>query len=184
MRIAFDIDGVVLKSIDVILQHINDATGRDIKPDDLAGWELEPLGLDTETLRDAVHYMYSQPSIEPYSDATKVLSKIYREKKSPLLFITGRFDPKTALRQLEALPWNPTIPEMVVTGGNRDKRLYLSEQSVDFIIEDDIAYLKDYLKLGIGVGLMVQPWNRSTKIPVTKRFNGWGEIEKWVLEHR
>jgi hypothetical protein len=181
MRIAFDIDGVVLKSIDVILSHINETTGRNIRPDDLAGWELEPLGLNPETLRDAVSYMYSQPKIEHYSDAPKVLNRIYRQTKSPLLFITGRHDPGTALRQLEALPWNPTVPEMVVTGGDRDKRLYLEEQSVDFIIEDDTAYLQDYLKLGIGVGLMVQPWNRSSDLPVTKRFSNWKEIEDWIL---
>ncbi|MBI5252767.1 MAG: hypothetical protein HY912_24995 [Desulfomonile tiedjei] len=182
MRIAFDIDGVVLRSIDVILDRINTVTGRNIKPDDLAGWELEPLGLDKDTLWDAVRYMYSQPKIEPYSDAVKVLNRIYREKKSPLLFITGRSDPKTALPQLQALPWNPTMPEMIVVGGNRDKRLYLSEQSVDFIIEDDIAYLQEYLNLGIGVGLMVQPWNRLTEVPVTKRFDDWTELGTWLLE--
>ena len=182
MKIAFDIDGVVLKSIDVILERVNEITGRNIKPDDLHGWDLEPLGLDTETLRQAVYYMYALPMVEAYSGAVKVLSRIYREKKAPLLFITGRYDPTTALRQLEALPWNPTIPEMIVTGGHRDKRAYLAEQSVDFIIEDDIAYLPDYLELGIGVGLMVQPWNRCTDIPVTKRFQNWTDIEDWVLE--
>lgn len=181
MRIAFDVDGVVLRSIEVILAHINKVTNRHIKPTDLAGWDLEPLGLDERMLWDAVRQMYSQPKIEPYSDAMRVLSKVHREKGSPLLFITGRSDPTTALRQLQALPWNPTMPEMIVVGGNRDKRQYLAEQSVDFIIEDDTAYLQDYLNLGIGVGLMVQPWNRLAKIPVTERFNGWTELENWLM---
>lgn len=180
MRIAFDVDGVVLRSIEVILEHINKKTGRSLTPDDLSMWDLEPLGLDAETLRDAVEYMFSQPRIEPYSDAVRVLSKVYREKKNPLLFITGRHEPRTAQRQLEALPWNPTVPEMIVVGGDRDKRLYLSEQSVDFIIEDDILYLQEYLNLGIGVGLMLQPWNRSTKIPVNERFDGWAALGNWL----
>ncbi len=180
MRIAFDVDGVVLRSIEVILEHINEVTGRNLTPDDLSMWDLEPLGLDAETLRDAVEYMFSQTRIEPYSDAVKVLTKVYREKKSPLLFITGRHEPRTALRQLEALPWNPTVPEMIVVGGDRDKRLYLSEQSVDFIIEDDILYLQEYLNLGIGVGLMLQPWNRSTKIPVSEKFDSWNALGNWL----
>ena len=74
MKIAFDIDGVVLKSIEIILDHINKVTGRCLVPDDLFCWDLEPLGLDLGTLRDAVNYMYSQKMIEPYAGALKALS--------------------------------------------------------------------------------------------------------------
>ena len=31
MKIAFDVDGVVLKSIDIILDYVNKKTGRDIQ---------------------------------------------------------------------------------------------------------------------------------------------------------
>jgi hypothetical protein len=181
MKIAFDIDGVVLKSIEIILDHINGATGRNLCPDDLFCWDLEPLGLDLGTLRDAVNYMYSRKVIEPYEGALKTLSSIYRSTGEPLLFITGRHAPETAQRQLEALPWNPTVPEMIVTGGNRDKRHYLSREEVDFIVEDDVEYVKDYLDAGIGVGLMTQPWNRLSKLPVTERFQGWKDLEQWFL---
>ncbi len=181
MKIAFDIDGVVLKSIEIILGHINTATGRNLSPDDLFCWDLEPLGLDLGTLREAVNYMYSEEMIEPYDGALKVLSRIYRTTGEPLLFITGRHVPETAQRQLEALPWNPTVPEMIVTGGNRDKRHYLSREKVDFIVEDDVEYVQHYLDAGIGVGLMVQPWNRLSKLPVTKKFQGWQDVELWFL---
>jgi hypothetical protein len=181
MRIAFDIDGVVLKSIEIILDHINKVTGRCLVPDDLFCWDLEPLGLDLGTLRDAVNYMYSQKMIEPYEGALKALSRIHRATGEPLLFITGRHEPETAQRQLEALPWNPTVPKMIVTGGNRDKRHYLSREQVDFIIEDDVEYVKDYLDAGIGVGLMLQPWNRNSKLPVSERFHGWQDLERWFL---
>ena len=181
MKIAFDIDGVVLKSIEIILDHINKVTGRCLIPDDLFCWDLEPLGLDLGTLRDAVNYMYSQKMIEPYEGALKALSRIHRATGEPLLFITGRAMPETAQRQLEALPWNPTVPEMIVTGGNRDKRHYLSREQVDFIVEDDVEYVKDYLDAGIGVGLMLQPWNRHSKLPVSERFQGWQDLEQWFL---
>lgn len=179
MRIAFDVDGVVLRSIDIILEAVNISTGRNLVPDDLANWDLEPLGLDLRTLRDAVDYMYAQPEIEPYEGAVTVLSRIHEMTGEPLLFITGRDRPDTARRQLEALPWNIGVPEMIVTGGNRDKRAYLSENAVDFIVEDDPRHLLDYLEMGFGVGLMVQPWNRASKIPVTRRFDGWRDIELW-----
>ncbi len=181
MRVAFDVDGVVLRSIDLILRQINSMTGRNLSPDDLFSWDLEPLGLDLRTLRRAVEYMYSQQEIEPYDGAVGVLSRIHHLTGEPLLFITGRSDPETALRQLSALPWNPTIPEMIVTGGNRDKRQYLAETGADFIIEDDPEYIGEYLAEGFGVGLMLQPWNRRSSIPVTQRFQGWGDVEKWFL---
>lgn len=184
MRVAFDIDGVVLRSIDLILDQINRMTGRNLTPDDLFAWDLGPLGLDLRTLHVAVEYMYSQEHIEPYDGAMRVLSHFHRLSGEPLLFITGRSHPETALRQLEALPWNPTVPEMIVTGGNRDKRHYLAETGADFIIEDDPEYIREYLAAGLGVGLMLQPWNRRSSIPVTERFTGWGDVEKWVLSLR
>jgi len=179
MIVAFDIDGVVLRSIEVILEKINEHEDRSLTPEDLTSWDLEPLGLKPSTLLKAVDYMYEQPRIEPYSGAVKALSRIYRASGKPLLFITGRPDPTTAQRQLAALPWNPTVPEMIVIGGNRDKRSYLSERNVEFIIEDDPKHLPDYLSLGMGVGLMLRPWNSHLPIPVTERFEHWEDIESW-----
>jgi hypothetical protein len=181
MRVAFDVDGVVLKSIDLILDQINLMTGRNLSPDNLFSWDLEPLGLDIQTLRVAVQHMYSQPHIEPYDGAVGVLSRIHHLTGEPLLFITGRSHPETAKRQLSALPWNPTVPEMIVTGGNRDKRQYLAETGTDFIIEDDPEYVREYLAAGLGVGLMIQPWNRGSSLPVTQRFCGWADVEKWFM---
>jgi hypothetical protein len=183
MKIAFDIDGVVLRSIDVILDHINLSTGRNIRIEDLATWELEPLGLDMPTLSAAVEHMYAMPKIANYSGAAETLAYIHEKTGEPLLFITGRARPETARPQLEALPWNPTVPEIIVTGGNRDKRTYLAETGVDFIIEDDPEYLQAYLDQGLGVGLMVQPWNLHTDIPVTARFTGWHDVKQWFATH-
>jgi len=179
MKIAFDIDGVVLRSIELILEHINGVTGRNLTPDDLFMWELEPLGLDINVLRNAVSYMYGQEKIQPYDGAVEALARIYQTTGEPLLFITGRSDPQTAVPQLRSLPWNPTIPEMIVTGGTRDKRLYLSETGADFIIEDDPEFVQEYLDAGFGVGLMLQPWNRRSSARVTKRFSGWADLEAW-----
>jgi hypothetical protein len=179
MKIAFDVDGVVLKSIDVILDYINRVEGRDLRPDQLTGWELEPLGLSMETVSEAVEYLYSRPRVDAYSGATETLSRIHRATQEPLLFITGRADPRTALRQLEALPWNPTVPEMIVSGGQRDKRQYLARNAVDLIVEDDVKYIGEYSEAGFRVGLMVRPWNRATELPVAERFESWNEVDYW-----
>lgn len=186
MKIAFDVDGVVLRSIEVILEHINRVKGTSHTVNELLSWELERLRIDEATVWDAVGYMYEQPSIEPYEGALQVLSRIYKRTGEPLLFITGRAWPQSALRQLQALPWNPGVPEMIVVGGTRDKRAYLAETSADFIVEDDCEYIREYLELGIGVGLMLQPWNRNTRIPVTERFKDWADLERWYagLGHR
>ncbi|MGB9616924.1 MAG: 5' nucleotidase, NT5C type [Desulfomonilaceae bacterium] len=179
MNIAFDVDGVVLRSIEVILETINAKEGRTLTADDLSSWDLEPLGLSPLTLKEAVDRMYSEPRIEPYEGAVQALSKIYQETRRPLLFITGRPDPRTAQKHLEALDWNPTVPEMIVVGGNRDKRDYLRARQVDFMIEDDPKHLLDYLSIGLGVGLMLQPWNRHLPLPVSERFQGWRDVERW-----
>lgn len=182
MKIAFDIDGVVLNSIEVILEHINQAMGRTLTVDELVSWELEDLGVDFKTLWAAVDYMYHQPRVEPYLGALETLTKIHKETGEPLLFITGRRDPGTALRQLSALDWDGDMPEMIVTGGTRDKRNYLVENAVDFIIEDDVQHFRDYLEAGVGVGLMVRPWNRKASVPVSRRFEGWHDLWEWVRE--
>ena len=182
MKLAFDIDGVVLRSIDLILRHINRATGRNLMPDDLFMWDLEPLGLDLGVLREAVDYMYAQENIQPYHGAVEALARIHKTTGEPLLFITGRSDPETARRQLTSLPWNPTAPRMIITGGMRDKRQYLRDTGTDFIIEDDVEYVQDYLDAGFGVGLMLQPWNRRSRVPVTERFSGWADLESWFLK--
>jgi hypothetical protein len=179
MKIAFDIDGVVLNSIEYILEHINRVKGSSHTTADLLSWELERLGIDSETLWNAVDYMYEQPRIEPYEGAADVLSRIHRATGEPLLFITGRRDPHSARRQLEALEWNPTLPRMIVTGGTRDKRAYLSDNRVDLIIEDDVEYAQHYLNVGIGVGVMLRPWNSRTTIPVTKKFRDWAHLGQW-----
>lgn len=184
MKIAFDIDGVVLNSIEVILEHINRVKGKKLSVDELVSWELEDLGIDFKTLWDAVDYMYHQPRVEPYHGALEALRSIHRETGEPLLFITGRRDPGTALRHLSALDWNGSMPEMIVTGGTRDKRSYLAEHAVDFIIEDDVRHFQDYIDAGVGVGLMVRPWNRKASVPVNRRFEGWDDLWEWVQEVR
>jgi len=73
------------------------------------------------------------------------------------------------------------VPKMIVTGGNRDKRDYLRREKVHFIVEDDVEYVKDYLEAGIGVGLMLQPWNRLSRLPVTEKFQGWRDLERWFF---
>lgn len=181
MRIAFDVDGVVLNSIEIILDHINRSTGRSLTGDDLDNWELERLGIDADTLWNAVDYMYSLPYITPYNRAIETLSKIHRLTGRPLLFITGRRDPATALKQLEALDWTGEVPEMVVTGGDRRKTRYLAECEADFIIEDDTEHLLEYIDNGVGVGLMMRPWNRSSVLDGPHRFRGWREVENWFM---
>lgn len=182
MRIAFDVDGVVLNSIEIILEHINEVTGKNLTTSDLLDWELERLGVDFKTLWRAVDYMYRQPRIDPYDGALEVLSRIHSETGEPLLFITGRREPETAQRQLEALDWNSGVPEMVVTGGNRDKLGYLIEHSASFIVEDDVEHLETYMDSGIGVGLMVRPWNRRAGVLVNRRFRGWADLKDWFAD--
>jgi hypothetical protein len=182
MKIAFDVDGVVLQSIDVILEYVNMKRGGRLRPEDLTGWDLEPIGLDTRTLHEAVEFMYAQVLVDPYPGAVEVLSRIHASTGEPLLFITGRHRPETALKQLEQLQWPDSTPEMVVIGGDRDKRDFLRDTSAAFIVEDDTMYLQHYLDSGVEVGLMVQPWNRSSRVPVTRRFHGWTDVESWFGE--
>ena len=183
MKLAFDVDGVVLKSIDIILEHINSVTGAKITSSSLLTWDLDPLGIDQRILMEAVDHMYSKKAIEPYDGAVDTLENIHRMTGYPLLFITGRSDLLSARRQLDSLPWSGRKPEMMITGGSRDKRAYLKETGAEFIIEDDVLHLRDYLNDGVGVGLMVQPWNRSCQAPVTARFNGWAEINQWLIKN-
>ena len=46
MKIAFDVDGVVLNSIELILDRINETQGTAMQPEKLFTWDLEAQGLD------------------------------------------------------------------------------------------------------------------------------------------
>jgi hypothetical protein len=181
MKIAFDVDGVVLKSIERILEHVNGVAGTNLTPEDLRCWQLDKLGVDLKVLRASVNDLYAQSRVEPYEGAVEVLSMIHQLTGEPLLFITGRRDPETARRQLEALEWNCDAPKMLVTGGARNKRVCLAENSVEFIVEDDPVHLAEYLDAGVGVGLMVRPWNEQLTLPVTRRFLSWRDVGDWFM---
>ncbi|MFH0823868.1 MAG: hypothetical protein V2B18_14050 [Pseudomonadota bacterium] len=179
MRLAFDIDGVVLNSIEVMLEYVNRELGSDFTTEDLAAWDLENLGIRTETLWEAVAWMYRQPVISPYEGAVETLVDVYRRTGEPLLFITGRHDLYSAVSHLNALNWISGVPEMIIAGGDRDKKSYLMEYKVDFIIEDDVQYAESYEEAGIGVGLMLRPWNLSSTASVSERFQGWHDVRRW-----
>lgn len=183
MKIAFDVDGVVLNSIEIILDHMAMATGKTFSPHTLVSWELEELGVDAATIWSAIDHLFSLPKVEPYDGAVESLSRIYHAIGEPLVFITGRGDPGTARRQMEALHWPSGMPEMIVTGGDRDKRPYIAREGIDFLIEDDPYYVKEYLEAGIGVGLMLRPWNRQAPVSVTRAFHGWADLEQWFFNN-
>ena len=45
------------------------------------------------------------------------------------------------------------------------------------MIEDDPEYLKDYIDMGIGVGIMLRPWNYTVSIPSARTFEVAGPTE-------
>jgi hypothetical protein len=179
MIIAFDVDGVVLESMEIITDFINRAAGRNLKAADLVEWELGKLQIEVEILRSAVDHLYGLPSVPAYHGARETLDFIHRTSAAPLLFITGRREPESALRQLTALDWGGSPPEMIVRGGTRNKTSYLKDLGVDMIIEDDLKHLEEYLDAGVRVGLMVRPWNVRTTLPVTHRFHQWDDVREW-----
>jgi|GEM_PF-5111852 len=72
---------------------------------------------------------------------------------------------------------------MVVTGGDRNKTQYLADHLVEFMVEDDVKHVQEYLDAGIRVGLMHRPWNRDYSQAVTERFASWEELEAWYFDH-
>jgi hypothetical protein len=181
MKIAFDVDGVVLESMEIITKYINQATGGHLAPADLAAYELGQLNIEVEILRGAIAYLYGLPSVPAYDGAQQTLEFIHRCREEPLLFITGRREPESAFRQLRALDWGGKPPEMIVTGGTRNKTAYLKDLGVDIILEDDPMHLEEYLDAGVQVGLMVRPWNAHIALPVTHRFHGWNDVREWFM---
>ena len=93
MKIAFDVDGVVLNSIELILDRINEKKGPRCSPTNFSrgtlrhrGWTLRPSEMPFTTWPRS-------PTSGLTRGAVEVLSRVHRVTGAPLLFITGRSDP-------------------------------------------------------------------------------------------
>lgn len=179
MRVAIDVDDVVLELMDSWLEVYNEKTGTAFSKDQMLNWDLTKNGLDTtayDILSQHAEKIYSR--VYPIEGAQQAVRLIHNSGYE-VVYITAAvaktLDAKVdALERFGFLRKGRTIDDRLIVTGR--KNLIDADILIDDKPENIIRW--PYPRKGI---LFTQPWNdRVTLLPERAvRCSGWTE----VLEH-
>lgn len=188
MRVAFDIDNILLDTNSAILEVLNTRYNFNLTLQDCTEYEINNIvHLPQKELSDAINYaiQFCPLDIIPYSYE---LLRYFGEKDgSPLIFITGR--PK----ELEEITYNQI---KVLCGRKRFKIIYVGSQKdclpskldvlnqyrIRLFFEDLPLHWPRYLTNNIQIVTLKLPWNERYYTSLKRYFpdtieayTGWDE---------
>jgi len=88
-KVVFDIDGVIIDILSMLLDIYNKATGEDYKCRDIQEWDLSDLSLPKEEITSLFYEVYKVPEdkLKYYPGGADLLKK---HRNDDICFITGR----------------------------------------------------------------------------------------------
>jgi len=192
MKIAFDLDDVLLEVTPLFLQWYNQKKGTSFRYEDIQTYHYgEALGFSKEeeaalidefALQDT---LYRQPA-DP--QAKKTVRRLSR--KSELYIITSRF---TALEKCEDWVRREfgTIFKSIIfknrQGSVDDEKppkwQVAQEQGIRILVDDALHHLIPAAERGLGAIILDKPWNRE-EVPGVLRAHNWRELEGHIEEIR
>jgi uncharacterized HAD superfamily protein len=189
MKIAIDIDEVIVKFIDRYLEVAKSRGCKSVLYEDVFTYNLwEVLGIKKEVMFDIMEeynlmgYYRDVNFVEGARNGVKFLRDNY-----DVYFITSR--PKSISRVTRDLIFNEfgVLGDRVifsgdVLGGAKNKDEICRDLGMGVIIEDSEDESLGYAKNGLRVLLLDKPWNRSVEHENVRRCRDWGEILERVEE--
>ncbi|MEK6900611.1 MAG: hypothetical protein AABX05_05795 [Nanoarchaeota archaeon] len=189
MKIGIDIDEVLAKQLEKLVQFYHLKTGKLIPVEnfhtyywpDVWGVTLE------EGLRIDQEFKQSEyfDSIEPLENATEAVNHL--KKGNQLFIITARpifFKEKTEKwlkKYLHGIPFKLIHSgDFHITNKTKNKGEICEELSIDIMIEDQDKYALQCAEKGIKVILLNKPWNKQAEHHNIIRVNNWIEILKEI----
>ena len=171
---AVDIDNVVAQAEQEVQRIFHELTGK--------SWPVETYasagGLDTSNLDPALieqifNYFHERsiPTLPLVPGARRVLQQLQEDYR--IVLITARRP--TARPQTLAWLEEHGVPfdELHHAKDKTDVA-----EGIVLAVDDHPDHVTDYLKQGIRVFLMDQPWNRTFSAPGTTRVSGWDELRQ------
>ena len=165
--LAFDIDGIVINSADLMLEKFNELYGTDLKKEDWTTYEFEkafnyPRKMLLDAFRKAIEETEEAPIF--YDGAVETLKLIDSTQPEPVLFVTNREEPwaNIAKKQIEAaidseieINYRTKYP----LNNRISKTQRLLKLGVTNFVEDDPTWWEDYINEGIWVSTFKRRYN-------------------------
>ena len=192
MKIAVDIDDVLLDTMPVLLDFYNATYGKDIKYSDLQ--EYEYLGFmesNKEVFEDPFPLFNKRENmfkVKPRQDSQKYVHLLAKDHE--LIALTSR--PKHIQQETEeqVRTFFPEIGEIVfnhaktesteIGTSERSKAEICKELNIHMLIDDQLRYTNDS-HFSLKVLLMNQPWNQGETPENVIRVQSWQEIYETIL---
>ncbi len=182
MKIAIDIDEVILEFLESFLEFYNSKYGKNFKKEDFKSYVFEEtLGGSHEEIVELIKEFGYNNKINFVEDALESIKAI--SENHEVFIITARhpmFKQKT--NDFFKKHFGDIFNEILYTGEAFEKQGITKADlckslNIDFIIEDNYIFSSEYAKKGIKVLLLNKPWNKDSKVfDNIFRVDSWKEI--------
>lgn len=192
MRIAFDLDEVLLPLMETFLPWFNGRSGTAFTKEDIHTYDMwVSLRMEKDDCFAVFKRFFREKGMElAPGEGTLPLLRGLVDAGHELFIVTGRHDEARAQAAVLLERHFPGIFSGIffvsyrgVNGESDNKAEVCRREGFDILIDDDVAYAKQCEALGIDFILFDQPWNREhPESATTRRAKGLEETAKIIEE--
>ena len=182
MKIAIDIDDVVLATTEKIISILEDKYNILVNMDDINVYDIaESTGVDPKLIPIIVNEAINSEYISPMVGAVATINWLghYFE---PIHFISNRYLYQPTLDQIQQLELDVEYKIHLckeATNGIPDKAKLINELGIDIIIEDKAETIVDiYNKTNATILIFNRPWNTSFEVDNIRTFR----VKTWLID--
>ena len=189
MKLAIDIDDVVLATTEKIVSILKDKYGVLVNVDDINVFNMEEsVGVDPKLIPVVVNEAINSEYIEPIFGAVPTINWLgnYYE---PIYFITNRYSYQSTLDQIQQLELD-TEYEIKLCGktsdGTPNKAELMNDLGITTAIEDRMETILDiYVRTSANILVFDRPWNKDIEEnDRIYRVRNWiPDIIYWFMNH-
>jgi len=190
MKLAIDIDDVVLATTEKIVSILKDKYDLLVNVDDINVFNMEEsVGVDPKLIPVVVNEAINSEYIEPIFGAVPTINWLgnYYE---PIYFITNRYSYQSTLDQIQQLELD-TEYEIKLCGktsdGTPNKAELINDLGITIVIEDRMETILDiYVRTSANILVFDRPWNKDIEEnDRIYRVRNWiPDIIHWFMNHR
>ena len=187
MKIAIDIDEVVIEFVESYMEFVRSKGYRDVSYESVFSYELwDILGITKELVFELLAEYYESRYVEKRNliEGAKVGVEFLRDNHD-VVFITAR--PKYMIKETRDFIFEEfgILGDRIffsgdVLGEGRSKDEICRGLGIGLIIEDSEADSLRYAKNGLKVLLLDKPWNRNIRHENIVRCFGWDDVLREV----
>ena len=187
IKVAFDIDGVVVNFNDSFLRTAHNVfnTLHGVTRNDVINYNYwECLDISKDRCFDIVNYVLQNPikcNISPITGSVDALTKL--SKHMDLLFITARRMNCAQQTYDTVHSFLPNIDKnkiKIIHMRGSKKHEILKEHGIKYFVDDKLTTCLTLKKQGIKPILFDSPWNQSKD--KLFRVNSWNELSNFIFE--